>query len=203
MESYFELDEISKDILEEIGNIGTGNAVTALSSMIGGNFEVELPKIQVANYRETPELLGGAEMVETGILLKLDGELSGMLMFLLDEDFTRKLLNALLGEQERDLAAMDEMCKSALCEVGNIMCCSYINALAELMAAKIHVSVPDMCCDMAGAILSVPMIHFANLSDDLILIRNKFRTEQWAFVSHVLFLPELESLEKILDTLGE
>ena len=203
MESYFDLDEISKDILEEIGNIGTGNAVTSLSSIIGGNFEVDLPKIRIIHYQDTPELLGGAETVETGILLKLEGELSGMLMFLLDEDFTKILLNALLGEEERDLTAMDEMCRSAICEMGNVMCCSYINALAQLMAAKIHVSVPDMCCDMAGALLSVPMAHFANLSDELILIENKFRTEQWSFISHVLFLPELESLEKILETLGE
>lgn len=203
MERYFDLDEISKDILEEIGNIGTGNAVTALSSIIGGNFDVELPKIRIIHYQETPELLGGAETIKTGLLLKLDGELSGMLMFLLDEDFTKIMLNALLGEEERDLTAMDEMCRSAVCEMGNVMCCSYINALAQLMDAKIHVSVPDMCCDMAGALLSVPMAHFANLSDELILIENKFSTEKWSFNSNVLFLPELESLEKILETLGE
>ena len=34
MRQFADLDEISRDILKELGNIGTGNAVTALSQML-------------------------------------------------------------------------------------------------------------------------------------------------------------------------
>ena len=67
---------------------------------------------------------------------------------------------------------------------------------------KIEVSVPDICSDMVGALLSVPMIHFANLSDELMLIENRFFTDKTAFTGHVLFLPEMESLEKMFSLLG-
>lgn len=202
MKHYSELDEVSQDILRELGNIGTGNAVTSLSNMVGYSFNVELPEVEIVEYKEVPGLLGGAEMFEIGIMLQISGDLSGIFMFLLDEEFTKSILNALLGEEDRDLAAMDEMCRSAVCEIGNVVCCSYINALAKLMDVKIYVSVPDICSDMAGAILSVPMIHFANVSEELLMIKNRFRAETLSFTSHVLFLPELESLNKILKVLG-
>ena len=52
MVNYSELDDTAQDLLREIGNIGTGNAVTALSSMVGHSFNVELPQVRIINYRE-------------------------------------------------------------------------------------------------------------------------------------------------------
>lgn len=202
MTDYLEIDDNAKDILKEIGNIGTGNAISALSNMIGKSFEIELPDIRTVNYQEAPELLGGAEMLETGIMLEISGGLSGMFLFLLNEEFTKKILDIMVSEEHRELVELDEMCRSAICEVGNIMCGAYINALAQMMDLKIHVSIPDTCSDMVGAILSVPMIRFANLSDHLLFIENKFLMDNRSFLSHILFLPELGSLEKILQVLG-
>lgn len=203
MGKYSELDDASKDLLKEIGNIGTGNAVTALSNMVGKDFQVELPEVLIVKYQEIPELLGGAETLETGIMLEVGGEISGIFMFLLNEEFTKAMLTALLGENEWNLLEMDDMCRSVICEIGNVICCSYINALAELMGIKIHVSVPDICSDMVGAILSVPMIHFANLSDEILIVQNQFCMDDVSFTSHVLFFPELETLNKIFCILGE
>ena len=144
MVNYSELDDTAQDLLREIGNIGTGNAVTALSSMVGHSFNVELPQVRIINYREAPELLGGAETFQTGILLEIGGELSGMFMFLLNEEFSKVMLDALLGPGDWDPVNMDEMCRSVICEVGNIVCCSYVNALARLMGIKIEVSVKNL-----------------------------------------------------------
>ena len=203
MRQFPELDEIAEDILREIGSIGAGNAVTALFDMTGESFQVTLPEVTMVHYRDVPEILGGAEVFEAGTMLEVSGDISGMFMFLLNEAFSKTLLNALLGSQERDFVHLDSLCTSAICEVGNIVCGSYINALARLMDVQIQVSVPDICVDMAGAILSVPMIHFANLGEELLLIKNQFRTEELEFTGHVLFLPEAESLEKILRVLGD
>ena len=46
------------------------------------------------------------------------------------------------------------------------------------------------------------MIHFANIGVELLLIENRFCTEEYSFTSYVLFLPELDSLEKMLKALG-
>ena len=202
MNRYSELSDDARDVLAEVGNIGTGNAVAALASMIGRQIDMELPLIRLLTYQEVPELLGGAEKFQVGVLLETTGDINGMFMFLLSEDFTRQLLETLVGDIPADAAQLDDMARSAICEVGNIMCCSYINALARMMDVKVHVSVPSVCSDMVGALLSVPMIRFANLSDEMLFIENKYHLGEHSVVSHVLFLPEVESIQKILKALG-
>lgn len=201
MNRYSELSDDARDVLAEVGNIGTGNAVAALASMIGRQIDMELPIIRLLTYQEVPELLGGAEKFQVGVLLETAGDINGMFMFLLSEDFTRQLLGILVGDVPADAAQLDDMGRSAICEVGNIMCCSYINALARMMDVKVHVSVPSVCSDMVGALLSVPMIRFANLSDEMLFIENKYHMGEYSVVSHVLFLPEVESIQKILKAL--
>ena len=201
MNRYSELSDDARDVLAEVGNIGTGNAVAALASMIGRQIDMELPLIRLLTYQEVPELLGGAEKFQVGVLLETTGDINGMFMFLLSEDFTRQLLETLVGDIPADAAQLDDMARSAICEVGNIMCCSYINALARMMDVKVHVSVPSVCSDMVGALLSVPMIRFANQSDEMLFIENKYHLGEHSVVSHVLFLPEVESIQKILKAL--
>lgn len=203
MEKYSELNENARDILKEIGNIGTGNAVSSLAAMIGQQVDIELPEIQIMGYNEVPELLGDIEDIQVGILLDISGDLKGMFMFLLSEGFTRKMIELLLGEEVEEITDLNPMAQSAICEIGNIMCCSYLNAMAKMMDLAVHVSVPDMCSDMVGSILSVPMIHFANLSDELLFIENKYGLGDVSVVSHILFLPEMDSLERIFEVLGE
>lgn len=201
MKSYAELSEDARDVLAEIGNIGTGNAVASLSSMLGAQIDMALPTIRLLPYRDVPGQLGGSETLEVGILLETTGDINGMFMFLLSEEFTSALLTGLLGEAPTDSTQLSEMDRSAICEVGNIMCCSYINALARMMDVTVEISVPRMCSDMLGALLSVPMIRFANLSDEMLLIENQYHLNETNVVSHILFLPEVDSIVKILKAL--
>ena len=50
MDGYVQLDEISRDILKEIGNVGTGNAVTSLSQMMEQPIELDMPSLKVVKY---------------------------------------------------------------------------------------------------------------------------------------------------------
>lgn len=202
LEKYSDLDELSIDALQEMGNIGTGNAMTALAQMTSQEITIKIPAVKIVPYQDVPNLLGGIETVQMGIMLEIHGDLQGTFMFLLSEEFTKIMLEQLLGNPIKDINELDEMCESAICEIGNIMCCSYINALSSMLDLHVHVSVPSTCCDMAGAILSVPMIQFANLGDELMFIENAFTYNTVSFISHILFLPELSSLNKLLKTLG-
>ena len=130
-----------------------------------------------------------------------------MMMFLLHKDFAHMTINSLLGSDLQDFSEVGEMELSAIKEVGNIMAASYINAIASLTNLKINITVPDICIDMVGAILSVPAIHYANISDKIIFIENQFdAANESADVqhaqSHVLMIPDVESLNKIMDSLG-
>lgn len=203
MRQFADLDEISRDILKEIGNIGTGNAVTALSQMLMHPVGIAVPDLKILKYQEVCSLLDSADELQTGIMVGVGGEMEGMFLFLLSETFTMMVLNKILGEEEREFLNPGEMERSLICELGNIMCGSYINALASVMDLKLEVSVPDVCIDMGGAILSVPLSRFLRVSDDILMIDNLFHLGGESFLGRILFIPEPDSLDMMLRSLRE
>ena len=203
MNIYTDLDNETRDMLAELGNIGTGNAVSSLSAMMGHVIEIGIPSIRLVRYQDVFETLGIQEAVQTGILVQVSGELQGMFLFLIDEAFTKAILKTMLGEPDRCLTCLDEMERSLLSELGNIMCGSYIRALSQLMDMDMDVSVPELCIDMGGAILTYPMSRWVIVSDDILLIENIFHMSGEIFKGRILFLPEQEDLGTMLSRLRE
>ena len=203
LQNYNSLSDMQLDALKEIGNIGTGNAASALSTMLDKAVDISVPQINILGYDKVVEKMGGPEQFLAGIMLSLSGDVTGMIMFLLQRGFIHMVLNDLVGTELSDDEELDDFSKSAVQEVGNIMAASYINALAELTGLQINISVPCMCFDMAGAIMSTPAIYYADISDEIIFIEDEFnRTEDSDATSYILMIPEVESLQKIMTSLG-
>ena len=205
LHDYNELNDMHIDALREIGNIGSGNAASSLAMMLAVQVDISVPVVRILDYEQVMDELGGPEQMIVGLLLCLDGDVNGMIMFLLHQEFANKLLESLLGEDPPDVGAqgeINEMAYSALQEVANIMAASYVNAIGSLTDLNINISVPSMCVDMLGAILSVPAIHYANISDKMIFIEDKFSGENLETPNHILLIPDVESLGKIMDRRG-
>ena len=200
---YEDIDDETKDLLKELGNIGTGNAVTSLAQMMNSPFDIENTTLRLVNYREVLQALNVTEEIQTGIIVEIFGKLKGIFLFLMNRAFTETILNAFLGEGERDMTQLEDMEISVLNELGNIMCGSYIRALSQLLNLDIDVSVPDLCIDMGGAILSVPLSRFLKVSDNVLLIENEFRMGDNLFTCRLLFMPEMDSLDTLLQALGK
>lgn len=203
LNDYDDLTPMQLDALCEIGNIGSGNAASALSTMLDKPVNISVPTIRILDYSEVVENMGGAEKLMAGLLLSVSGDVTGMLMFLLEKEFANMVLSTLLGEEvEAGSGELDEMGSSAIREIGNIMASSYINAIASMTGMVIDISVPSLCIDMTGALLSVPAIYYANISDKIIFIQNEFDDISSHASSHVLLVPEIDSLKDIMQSLG-
>ncbi|MDF3004381.1 MAG: CheC, inhibitor of methylation [Oscillospiraceae bacterium] len=202
LHDYSDLNAMHLDVLREIGNIGTGNAATSLASMLQKPVNISVPRINVLDYEKVAEELGGPETMIVGIMLTISGEVSGMMMFLLEKDFAHAIVNDLLGGCFQGFHELDELTISALKEIGNIMAASYVNAIAQLTGLTIDISVPSMTVDMAGAILSVPAIYFADISDKVIFIQDEFNGDAENMTSHILLIPTADSLQRIMRNLG-
>ena len=202
MEKYEDLDEMQLDALREIGNIGSGNAATALSEMLKRQVDITVPKIGILDYSDVAESLGGPEQLMVALMFQLHGDVTGMIMFLLKKDFAHLILQELMGIPFPENAELDEMSSSAIQEVGNIMAGSFANAIGEMTGLTIDITVPDLCIDMAGAILSAPAIYYANISDKIICIEDEMSNGTTDAGTHVLMVPEVDSLEKIMESLG-
>lgn len=198
-----DMDNFHYDILREVGNIGAGNATTALAQMINSKVEMDVPKVELLEFRELAELIGGAENIVVGVLFALDGQIDGMMMFMLDLPSARHLVNVLLGNLSvHDNTEFNEMEVSALQEMGNIIAGAYLSSLSTLTNLRINSSVPHMSIDMAGAILSVPAIEFGKVGDKALLIETEFKDEIQSVKGFFILIPSLDSYSSILSSLG-
>ena len=99
------------DVLKEIGNIGAGNATTALATMLQCKVDMGVPEVRLLKFSEIGQLLGGEEQVMAGVYLAIEGDINGSIMFLVKEDVAMHLIRKLLGDMTSD--TMGEMEKSA------------------------------------------------------------------------------------------
>ena len=192
--------EIEFDVLTEIGNIGAGNA---LSQLINARIDMRVPKVDLLGFSELAEIVGGAETLVAGILLSLEGDVDGMMLFVLESSAAHLLVDQLMGcvsgENKGDFSEMEQ---SALMEIGNIIAGAYLSSISELTNMKITSSVPYLAVDMAGAILSVPAIEFGKLGDKALLIESKFKDLDVDISGYFILIPTLESYGRILTSLG-
>ena len=141
-----ELNEKYLDVLREVGNIGAGNAATALSEMLGYMVKVSVPSVKVADMKDVAKEIDTGDEEVIAILINLDQDLIGTILTVLYKPFVNELIKTFLGCEIKttdDLRA-NEMAKSALSEVGNITAANYVNALARLSKMTINILTPDL-----------------------------------------------------------
>ncbi|MBQ8946153.1 MAG: chemotaxis protein CheC [Lachnospiraceae bacterium] len=191
------------DVLKEIGNIGAGNATTALAQLLGTKVDMSVPQVSLLEFKDVGAVVGGEELIMVGILLGVEGDITGSIMFLIEKEGARHLTNKLMMGMGASAEGEDfnEMELSALKEVGNIITGAYLNALSGLTNLVIYPSTPELTVDMAGAILSVPAIQFGIQGDQILLIQNNFFDEV-ELDGFFILLPDMESYGTILGALG-
>lgn len=188
------------DVLKEIGNIGAGNATTALASLLQCKVDMKVPQVKLLDFASVGNVMGGEEQIMAGIYLAVEGDITGSILFLLEKNAARHLVSKLM-QMELVEEEFTEMEISALKEIGNIITGSYLNSLSMMTNLKIYPSVPDLSIDMAGAILSVPAIEFGTLGDKILLIQTQF-TDDCELDGYFILVPDMESYSKILTSLG-
>ena len=197
------------DVLRELGNIGAGNATTALSQMLNTKVDIGVPQVKLLGFDELPTVIGNEEDVMVGILLMLCGDVDGIMMFLMDPKVAKNLVDHLMGGcgmPSNDDNSFNEIERSAIMEIGNIIAGAYLRSLGELTNLTLDVSIPMLQVDMAAAILDVPAIQFGKIGDKVLLIETAFDDEKVGkeldIKGYYILVPELESYDKILSSLG-
>lgn len=195
------LNSMLLDVFKEIGNIGSGNAATALATIIDKKIDMAVPQVNILEFKDVTDILGGGEIPVVGIYFELDGDIEGNILFVLNLDSALNLVSMLFNRPEVN-QELEDMDMSALSEVGNILAASYANSLSSLTGLSLKISIPSISIDMAGAILSVPAIEFGQLGDKVLFIETQFEEDGKMVVGDLFLIPKMNSFGKILEKLG-
>jgi chemotaxis protein CheC len=195
---FSELSAMQLDVLQEVGNIGAGNAATALSQLLNEKVDMTVPAVKVIPFDDIFSKIGVEEVV-IGVIVRVLGDIPGNILFTLEKEAALKIISKLIGEEQEHIS---ELGNSALCEIGNIISSSYMNAIAKLTNLTLMPSVPAVALDMMGAILSTTFIESGQFDERVLDLETQFLQEDEKISGHFYYIPMPGSLEKILNSLG-
>jgi chemotaxis protein CheC len=199
------LSEAQLDAIKEVGNIGTGNAATALSMMLDKKVEISVPQVKVIPISKIPFLFENPEEVVCSVKMELKEDMTGEILLVFDPKTVKALARVLTGMEITDITEMDEFTSSMMKEIGNIMCGSYITALAGFTNLFINPEPPELIVDMISAIISEISIPLALAGEEnILLVETIIEIEglEEALQGYLLLVPSVDSLEKLLKALG-
>lgn len=201
-EDILKLSPLQLDALREIGNIGAGNAATALSQLIKQKIDMGVPEVSILPLGEVPEMVGGPDVMVAGVYLRVFGPAPGSILFLLPRESAYYLVDMLMGRGHGETQLLNAMDESALMEIGNILAGAYLNALSHLTKLTLLPSIPALAIDMAGAILSVILCQLGQVGDHALVIETEFTTDNDGVKGHFFLIPDPGSLTIILAAIG-
>ncbi len=202
LKKYEDMNLQELDVMKEISSIGTSHAATALSKLLQKEIRISIPEINILGYEETVDRLGDIEELVTATLVRMSNQINGLMLFVFKMDLANAVLGKLIGKEYESFEELDELAYSALEEVGNIIICSYVNAFTQLVGVEIDLSVPSSTVNMLGGVLTVPMAEYGYVTDKLMYINAEFIVDGKKLSDGLLMLPDIESLNRILEKLG-
>lgn len=196
---YSELTPMQLDALKEVGNIGAGNAATALSQLLNRKIDMTVPAVNIIPLETVFSEIEQEELV-IGVVVRVLGDTPGNILFVFDKETAMGIVESLTGNKDEDLSGIGG---SVLCEIGNIISGSYMNAISKFTNLLIMPSVPAVTYDMLGAMLSTTFIESGQYDDNVLDLETMFLQDSNRNISgHFYYIPMPGSLEKILNALG-
>jgi len=190
------------DVFKEIGTIGAGNAISSLSKMLGRKIGMSVPVVNLEEFKNIANFVGGPETLVYGVLVQITGDINGIMIFLVKQETAGTLVSFLMNRPLENEDQLNEIEQSALQEIGNIMASAYLGALSGLIHKKVLPSVPYLSVDMANAVLSVPAIEFGKVADRALFIESVFQADQSEVSGYFILVPDMPSFHTILTSLG-
>lgn len=195
------LSEIQLDTIREISNIGMGNAATALSQLINQTVHITVPRALIVDFNEIAQVIGGEELLVAAAYVQVVGAARGHLVLVFPAEDVRTLIHLILPGADSDVTK-DELARSAVQEIGNILASSFLRSLAEMTQLNLLPTVPAVAVDYAGSIVTYVVASMYEITEKLVVVKTEFDVSGKRIAGHCVFVPEPGSLRIILDSLG-
>ena len=194
------------DVFKEIGNIGAGNAASALAGLLNKRITMTVPEASAVPFNHIVGVLDGPETLVSGILVDIHGDLNGYILLCLGMQDAMAMVAQALGEPARDASAPDfaltELEQDALTEIVNILVGSFLSAISSFTGLSVTPSVPQMAIDMLGAIISIATVEYGMIGDTVLLLKTQFNDLEGYISGHFFLIPDYNSYKILLNALG-
>lgn len=199
IQSLNDLNAMHLDVLTEIGNIGSGNAATALATLVNTVVDIEVPTIRLIDFSEVSEYVGDKDTTAVGMGVMLEGDVQGMMLQVMQLNFVQKLVNTFYPKDLKSIDDIVEMDMSVLKEASNITTAAYVNSLASMTGLFINISPPTDYTDTIDNILKIPASNFSSIGKQALFIDEKLTVGGTEVKSSMILVLEVDSLKTLFD----
>lgn len=203
------LSDEHQDILKEMGNIGTGNAVTALSRLIKKKIDVTLTDVGIISFDQIAGQFGGPKEKVCGIFCHINEPSQSTILNIFEMKPLMNLIANLAGSDSKiepnkvkTKKDLDEFAISTITEMGNIMAGHYASALADLMGTKIMIDIPEFTMSNAGELGEFLAQELKSIAEFIIIIKTSIKISDLNLKGMFFLIPDLETLKLFFRKLG-
>ena len=193
---------VHMDVLSEVGNIGIGNAATSLSKLVNDRIDMTVPRACFLPYEDIIALVGGPEEIVGCIILRLEGDVPGTIIYIFHQESMFSLVDMLMSLEPGTTKELDAMAESVVMEIGNILTGSFISAISTMSQLHMVTTVPLFAYDMLGAVLMTSLIDTGYVEDQVLLIETKLSQMDKEIRGNFFLFTDPEALEKMFASLG-
>ena len=207
-ESSLDLQELQRDALREVANIGCGHAANALGRLMGGRpVHLSVPRVESIDASgaacgaasEIARLLGGSDTRVLAAQLGVEGGLHGSLLMLLPTRESEALGRLLLGGTEPSA----EDTRSALSETANILASACLSAIGTMTGWRLLPSVPHLTEGPVGEVVADAVAGMEGASARLVVLEARLSAACAPQVTgQLLLLLEPRASRELLQRLG-
>lgn len=195
------LDELERDALTEIMNIGVNRAAANLRKMIGDQVHLSVPAIDVVTQRRAARLITEREITElVAVRQDFSGPFSGRALLIFPESNSLDLVRAVTGGA---LSADDviDMEHEALAETGNVILNSCLATMANMLQRSLTMTIPLILRGTGQTLFEVT----GDASDDglVLFLYIDFVVRTRDIRGYIAMLMDIPSLEMLKDLLAE
>ena len=203
------LSDEQKDFLKEIGNIGSGNAITALSRLIKKKIDVELTEVGIISHENLLDQFGEKNKDLCGIFCHIKGASDSTILQIFEMQPLLQIVADLAGKESqinpskvKKKSDLDDYALSTITEMGNILAGHYASALADLTGTKMMIDIPEFTMSKARELGDFLINELGTMLDYIILIRTSIQISDLKLNGMFLFVPDYDTLETMFNTLN-
>ncbi|MDG6223412.1 MAG: chemotaxis protein CheC [Candidatus Bathyarchaeota archaeon] len=197
LESFDPENQLNCDILLELGNIGSGNATTALADILNERIVVEVPRLHVSPPHLVPRLFGSRDNMMTVIYMQLRGEADCDILLVLEMEEAKRIaaMMAMTTPEELD----EDTENSAVAELGNIMIGGFLSAIADFTGVEMVPRPPSLVRGPFECVLDSFLVKQALLTEAALVFDACFRRSTSEVGGSLVVFPSVE-LQELLVT---
>jgi len=186
-------------VFNQMTKVGAENASDNITMMTGIETAVEVSNLSFVPVETVTSRV--SDEVHVGVVIEFRGLPSGYVLILFDEPSAQLLVDEIVPQTVED-GEFDEMQRSAIKEIGNVMTSGFVDGWANVLNTTIDITPPKFVHDLGRAIMDPVAARIGRNQEFAFVLDSAIVTRDQQIGCNIYALPDERELARALNSLS-